>query len=205
MAPPSAPLAASGDVDAARRVVARRLPRLRAVCGGMLAATVALSVAGPALLARGAPAPAPTDLSLILSLLAIVLILVASRLQQAILRRHAPAPPARSPAPGSLPPSSSATRTPAPGSQAAESPAPGRPAPGVPAPPAVEAAVAAYVRATLVSYALLMAAGLLGLVIAVGTGERRSAWVLGLAAATAMLVRWPTRSAMLRYLGLRPF
>lgn len=53
-----------------------------------------------------------------------------------------------------------------------------------------------YFRATLVSFALLEAIGLLGLVVAVLTGMLRHALVLCLVAALAMLIRWPRRGAL---------
>lgn len=174
----------AAPAETARALIARRLPRLRRVCGGALAGLLVLSAAGPVLLAPVlAPAErprAPGDLPLILSILATVLILVASRLQQAILRRAAPRPQAK----------------------VGVASVPRRHAPELEGDPA---ALVAYGRATLVSYAVLEVAGLLGVAIALVTGERRYAWVLGLAAAAAMLVRWPTRGAMLRFLGLRPF
>jgi hypothetical protein len=64
-------------------------------------------------------------------------------------------------------------------------------------------ALDSYRHATLLAFALLAAAALLGLPIAWITGSPRYAWVLGAAGVLGMLVRWPRRSAAARLAGLR--
>ena len=64
--------------------------------------------------------------------------------------------------------------------------------------PGPAAAFAAYRHATLVSFALLEGAGVLGLVLALITGSARNGLVLCAASLAAMLVRWPRAGELAR-------
>jgi hypothetical protein len=66
------------------------------------------------------------------------------------------------------------------------------------------AALEAYRRATVVSFALLEGAGVLGLVLALLTGSARNGLVLCAASLVAMLVRWPRAGELARLAGRRP-
>lgn len=62
----------------------------------------------------------------------------------------------------------------------------------------------AYRRATLVSFALLEGAGILGLVLALLTGSARNGLVLCAAGLIGMLARWPRTGELARLAGRRP-
>lgn len=74
-------------------------------------------------------------------------------------------------------------------------------------PPALDAGpepvLAAYQRATLVSFALFESAAVLGLILALITGQVRYGLILALAAVLSMLVRWPRQAELERLLRRR--
>ncbi len=78
-----------------------------------------------------------------------------------------------------------------------------RRAPGAFLDPAGEGLAAAYARASLLSLALLEAAGLLGCVLSFLTGLPRYGVVFGAAALLAMLTRWPREGELGRLLARR--
>lgn len=63
--------------------------------------------------------------------------------------------------------------------------------------------LAAYRRATLVSFALFESAAILGLILALITGQVRYGLILSLAAVLSMLVRWPRQAELERLLRRR--
>jgi hypothetical protein len=63
-------------------------------------------------------------------------------------------------------------------------------------------AVGSYARSLVASWALLTLAGALGLGAAVVLRRPWTGWVFALAAALAILVRWPARTTVLRRLGV---
>jgi hypothetical protein len=74
-----------------------------------------------------------------------------------------------------------------------------------PAQPDPEAVLAAYQRATIASFALFEGAAVLGLLLALITGEVRYGLIFSLAAVLSMLVRWPRQgevNRLLRRLGV---
>lgn len=64
--------------------------------------------------------------------------------------------------------------------------------------PGLAAAFAVYRRATVASFALLAAAGVLGLILALVTGSARNVLVLCAASLIGMLVRWPRAAELTR-------
>lgn len=172
--------AARREREALAALLAVRLRTLRRLCAAMLASVALLAAASLVVvrtLAPAAPVAASTELSLILTAVAAAFILIASRIQSTILR--------------------SGVR----GAQAAL-PAAARVGAVASSPPgaafSAQAVVAgAYVRATIVGFALLDAAAALGLAVAAVTGTARYALVICAAAALGMLARWPRRAAVL--------
>jgi hypothetical protein len=72
-----------------------------------------------------------------------------------------------------------------------------------PEPAGPEPVLAAYQRATLVSFALFESAAILGLILALITGQIRYGLILSLAAVLSMLVRWPRQAELERLLRRR--
>ncbi len=69
--------------------------------------------------------------------------------------------------------------------------------------PGPEPVLAAYERATLVSFALFDGAAVVGLVLALLTGQMRYGLIFALAAVLSMLVRWPRQAELDRFLRRR--
>lgn len=69
--------------------------------------------------------------------------------------------------------------------------------------PGPEPVLAAYQRATIVSFALFEGAAVLGLVLALITGQVRYGLIFSLAAVLSMLVRWPRQGEVERILRRR--
>lgn len=67
-----------------------------------------------------------------------------------------------------------------------------------PAQPDPDAVLAAYQRATIVSFALFEGAAILGLLLALITGQVRYGLIFALAAVLSMLVRWPRQGEVER-------
>jgi hypothetical protein len=65
-------------------------------------------------------------------------------------------------------------------------------------------ALAAYQRASILSYALLEAVAVLGLTLTLLTGEVRYALIFSFAAVLSILVRWPRQAEIDRLLGPSP-
>lgn len=69
-----------------------------------------------------------------------------------------------------------------------------------PAQPDPESVLAVYQRATVASFALFEGAAILGLVLALVTGQVRYGLIFSLAAVLSMLVRWPRQGEVQRLL-----
>lgn len=78
-----------------------------------------------------------------------------------------------------------------------------RPAPHPGGPPEERAVAAAYSRATLLTFALLEAAALVGFALAVLTASARYGLVLYAASLVSMLVRWPREAELARLIRRR--
>jgi hypothetical protein len=171
------------DGGALAALLGGRIRGLRRVCGAMLGGVVLLAAASFVVVRVVAvPQAASTSLSLVLTFLAMLLILVTSRLQASILRRTG---------------RGAAASDPSARGAAASDPAP------APLPAVAAGMLAAYARATRISFALLAAAAALGLVVAAVTGTVRYALVICAAAALGMLARWPRHSAVVWLLRRR--
>jgi hypothetical protein len=155
-----------------------RLRPLRVVCTALAAGVLACAGLVAGLVPRGwagPPAKAPfSALSLALTFFAMILLLLASRLRGMILGQ---------------------ARRPALAPRAAMSP---------PAPPAEDngAMLAAYARATLLSFGLLAAVGGAGLAVGLLSGSALYGLVLCGAGFLGMLARWP-RAAEVERLARR--
>jgi hypothetical protein len=154
-----------------------RLRSLRVICLA-LAAAVGVYAALSWLLLRVLEievAPGlPPAVPLTLTALAMILILLSSRLRTTLLGRAFPRPPLGPPVNGGMKSAGLAVSE--------------------------EAMVAAYRQATLVSFALLEGAGLLGLVVALLSGKPFYGLALCAAALLAMATRWPSESEIDRIL-----
>ena len=78
-----------------------------------------------------------------------------------------------------------------------------RRAPGLFLDPGGEGLAAAYFRATLLSFAVLEAAGILGCIVSFLTGMPRYGVIFGAAGLIAMLTRWPRDGELRRLLARR--